>query len=372
METILFNYRVEHYPERQSQEDAYIAGLDPLGVDGKIRHLPGLNKSRDLDAMVALLYSILPSPVQLQNFDYYEAVATMRDIGMFLGSIKRLGKEPVHLVPELEYVLEELAAKTNMPPRDTLLHYSVWNPDGIRQRSYTGTSDEFHLIKSVKVAMHPLLRCINQLSQLQDMDPATAAFAEKAEEVSSWFKGMIAGVVLAKREVDPRVFATELRFYFDPISIFGKEYLGPGAVEMPMFLYDQMLWVGAEARPSYREFQETYVPYILPHLRTLYAQTRDRDSLVEIINARLCEPGIFNPQLMRSAKALQRLLKQLMTFRMPHKKMAESSYKHEQAQHSKGSGGYSTTILHEIMDLSMEKIKPFEVSLQQYLKRGSI
>lgn len=372
METILFNYRVEHYPERQSQEDAYIAGLDPLGVDGKIRHLPALNKAGDLREMVNLLYSILPSPVQLNNFDYYESVATMRDIGMFLGSVRRLGNEPVELVPELDFVLGELAQKTNMPPRDTLLHYSVWNPDGIRQRSYTGTSDEFHLIKSVKVSMHPLLRCINQLSQLQDMDPATAAFAEKAEEVSSWFKGMIAGVVLARREVDPKVFATELRFYFDPIKLFNREYLGPGAVEMPMFLYDQMLWVGETASPFYREFQETYVPYILPQLRTMYKQVRDRESLVEKVRKQMEEPGIFNPHLMRSAKALQRLLKQLMTFRMPHKKMAEESYKHEEAKRDKGSGGYSTDILREIIALSMEKVKPFELSLQEYLKRGSI
>lgn len=370
METILYNYREQNLPLRQTQEDAYIAGLDPLGADGKIRNLPVLNETGDLDGLVACLYAILPSPVQLENFDYYEAAAAMRDIGFLLGSIKKLGKEPVDVVPELDYVLGELGARTNLPPRDTLLHYSVWNPDGIRQRSYTNTRDEFYLIKSVKVAMHPVISAIYQLRALHEIDPCSAAFAERAEEIASTFKGMILGMVVAKREVSPKVFAQTLRFYFDPITLYKREYIGPGAVELPMFVYDQLLWVGKCEHKEYKKFQQTYVPYILPHLRTVYERYQYQESLLDKLTRLLCEPGIYNPHLSRSAKALERLMKQLVSLRMPHKKMAEQSYKHEKAKRSTGSGGYSTDILHTILDLCMDKNRPFETALREYVKKG--
>ncbi|MFP3335605.1 DUF1864 family protein, partial [Pseudomonas sp. SIMBA_064] len=79
----------------------------------------------------------------LSGWGFVEAAAAMRDIGFFLGSLKRHGHEPADAVPGLEPVLLDLARATDLPPRETLLHVTVWNPAAAdAQRSYTGLPDE--------------------------------------------------------------------------------------------------------------------------------------------------------------------------------------------------------------------------------------
>ena len=97
------------------EQDQHIAGLDPLGMDKELKELPGLNAGKDIRSMVGMLYRNLPIPAVLNRFDYNEAIAAMRDIGMLLGSLKRHGVEPVEAVPELDYILGELSHKTSLP-----------------------------------------------------------------------------------------------------------------------------------------------------------------------------------------------------------------------------------------------------------------
>ncbi|MBO0881383.1 MAG: DUF1864 family protein, partial [Mycobacterium sp.] len=133
---------------------AMVAALDPLDADEVCAHLPAMNRRGEVSALATALRQIMPTAIQVAGFNALECLAAMRDIGMLLGSIKRHGVQPVAAVPEIEEVLLDLAMRTDLVPRDTLHHYTCWNPGGgTRRRMYTGDPQETHLIDAVRTAM---------------------------------------------------------------------------------------------------------------------------------------------------------------------------------------------------------------------------
>lgn len=355
---------------KRKDQDHYIARLDPLGMDEELKKLPGLNSCGDTDDMVQMLYRNLPIPMVLNSFDYSESIAAMRDIGMLLGSLKRHGVEPVEAVPELDYILGELSHKTDLPPRDTLIHYSSWNPSGERMRTYTDTEDEKYLIQSVQLAMHPLLDAIYGLIRLYHTDLDDPGFSELCEEVNENFRAMVDGIVLAKRKVSPKVFANELRFYFDPITLYGRAFIGPGAVEMPVFVFDHILWSSDSDDPEYNEFKTTYLPFVLPEIREIYYDFAHRDPLVKWIRQELEQEQRFSLEKANAAKAVLRLFTTLKSFRKPHKKIADKAYEQQDDHHrSKGSGGYSTLMLSEIILMTVQRCNALDEAISTYCRR---
>src|SRR5262245_26557700 len=115
-----------------------VAVLDPLHADKVCAQLPAMNGQADLTALMNALRSIVPAAEHIRRFTPLECLAAMRDLGMFLGSIKRHGVQPVLAVPEVEAALLALGTRTDLVPRDTVHHYACWNPRGARQRMYTG------------------------------------------------------------------------------------------------------------------------------------------------------------------------------------------------------------------------------------------
>ena len=348
--------------------DEEVKKLDPLSMDESLETIREYNECKRAVALVELLRSKLPSPESIDLYDYYKALAAMRDIGILLGSIKRLGLEPVHQIPELEYVLEELGAKTELPARDTLLHYTVWNPDGDRMRTYTNYPDERALIRSVKYAFPALESSIDQLIRLHNLPLASYFFEQICEQTTRRFKKVVDAIVLAYREVSPEIFARELRFYFDPILVGKRELIGPGAVEMPMFVYDHLLWSSRIEEVDYVEFKETYLRYNVSFMQSIYDQYYQKDSLVDKAISVL---NVESPtdQELKSAKALLKLCNVQKSFRKPHKKLADESYKHqEETGKSKGSGGYSTDILSYIYELNMSKLTQLEHMIIRHTK----
>ncbi|MTI19713.1 DUF1864 family protein [Fulvivirga sp. RKSG066] len=350
--------------KQQGLDDQKIASLDPLGMDEALQKLPSLNANGEIGEMVRDLYKHLPFPVRLERFSYQECLAAMRDIGLYLGSIKKHGKEPLEEVPELDYVLGVLSEKTDLPPRDTLLHYSLWNPEGERMRTYTHYEDERELIRSVKVAMTPLFRAIYQLIDLYWCDVESEDFSIIAERTKADFRYVIDGVVIAKKNVSPALFARELRLYFDPIEIYKEQVIGPGAVEMPLFVYDYILW-GSDVRSEvYQQFSRTYVPFTLPWLRDVYFNFMNKPSLVTKVS-RMLASNPENETIVKSAKSLLELCKLEKSFRMPHKKMAEESYLHEpEKTREKGSGGYSTSILGEVLSENIKQMNKLDLAIK--------
>ncbi|MBL3656960.1 monodechloroaminopyrrolnitrin synthase PrnB family protein [Fulvivirga sediminis] len=337
----------------QVNQNLSIADLDPLEMDDFFRILPEYNQNGNVRKLVEALYKHLPYPDKLSGFNYEEAIAAMRDIGILLGSIKRHGHEPIDEVPELDYVLDILSEKTDLPPRDTLLHYSVWNPSGQRMRTYTHFEDEAGLIESVKMAMSPVVKAIYYLVELHNTDVDSEQFAEICHLADNSFKQMVQAIVFAMRKVDTGVFSKHLRFYYDPIKLYGRDYLGPGAVEMPVFIYDHLLWGADCDDEQYYAFQNTYVPYVLPQLRDIYYNYKGRESLSSKVQEALLH-NKNSENVMKSAEALRNMFKTLVSFRMPHKRMAEDAYS-KQSERATGSGGYSTGILGAIIKMMNDK-----------------
>ncbi len=370
MEATILNFSAPSV--NKNTEDELIASLNPLDADEFLSHLPKLNKEANTVELVLMLVDILPSLSYAQTFDAMQANAAMRDIGFLLGSLKRHRVEPYNTIPQLEEKLNLLASFTNLPPRDTLLHYTIWNPNGHRRRTYTGTEDENYLIESVKIAMNPLKKAIYSLRNLYHTSLQSPGFPKLCEEAIVNFSKMIEGVVLSHTKVSPVYFANELRLYFDPIYLNNREYLGPGAVEMPMFVYDHILWSCDCEDEMYTTFKETYLPYILPELRDIYDEFKGMPSLINQACWLLNNLNHQTKEIKASAKSLLKVSKLLRSFRMPHKKMAEESYNHSKSDlKTHGSGGYTTGILSHILKLSNEQINKLEQIVLRDLSNGS-
>src|SRR3954465_5927738 len=101
---------------------------DPLAIDLDCSRLPELNKQRDINGMASILRLRAGWFADAATATLDDCVAAMRDLGIFLGSIKRHGVEPLEVVPELTPLLARLGARTDMVPRDTIFHYTLWNP----------------------------------------------------------------------------------------------------------------------------------------------------------------------------------------------------------------------------------------------------
>lgn len=329
--------------------------LDPIGFDKKIGLLHSFNQKKMTREIIQMMYDLLPLPEALENFTYEDSIAAMRDLGIFIGILKRNGIEPVEVVPELEYVLLVLMVKTNLPPRDTLLHYTSWNPTNDRVRTYTGLKDEKYLIESVKMAMPDLFSAIIELEKLHCIALTDPLFAIQCQHVQEKISVMVKGIVHAKRNVSPAVFANELRFYYDPIKVdYGKDYIGPGAVEMPMFVFDHLLWSCDCSDEEYAKFKEGYLLYNLGFIGDIYWKFKNQPSLLSIALEKLKDKPCAD--VLRSVYQIQQLGNILKSFRMPHKKLAENAYAHgEEHNKTTGSGGYAPTILEKILNLQIER-----------------
>ncbi|OHV43323.1 hypothetical protein BBK14_31520 [Parafrankia soli] len=81
----------------------HVRAIDPLGADEVCGRLPEMNRRADVTSLVGSLRDLLPDARGLADLDMDDCLAAMRDVGLFLGSIKRHGHEPVGLVPEVLY-----------------------------------------------------------------------------------------------------------------------------------------------------------------------------------------------------------------------------------------------------------------------------
>jgi monodechloroaminopyrrolnitrin synthase len=332
---------------------AAVAACDPLQARAIVLRLPGLNRKQDVPGIIGLLREFLPAPGALSGWGFVEAAAAMRDIGFFLGSLKRHGHEPVDVVPGLEPVLLDLARATDLPPRETLLHVTVWNPSTAdAQRSYTGLRDEAHLLESVRISMAALEAAIAMTVELTDVPLRSPAFADGCDELATYLHKMVESIVYAYRFISVQVFYDELRPFYEPIRVGGQRYLGPGAVEMPLFVLEHVLWGAQSDHPPYREFKETYLPYVLPEFRAVYARFAGRPALVDRALAEAHTARVRGESVGAGLAALDRVFDVLLRFRAPHLKLAERAYEAGQSGPAIGSGGYAPSMLGDLLTLT--------------------
>ncbi|KYF52560.1 PrnB [Sorangium cellulosum] len=334
---------------------AAIAARDPLNATATVRRLPMLNQEGDVGGILLLLRDILPRREQVKAYDFMDAAAAMRDIGFFLGSLKRHGHEPVEAVPGLEPLLLDLAQATGLPPRETLLHVTVWNPpgDGV-ERTYTCSPAEVHLLESVRISMAALESAIHRMVVLSEISVRSSAFAPMCDDIGNNLQKMVESIVYAYRNISPSVFIHELRPFYDPIRVGGQEYLGPGAVEMPLFLLDHILWGSRSEHQQYIDYKQTYLPYILPQLRDLYARFDGQAPLLDRVLEEVIAAEAEADVVRRGVRSLDSIFDLLIRFRAPHLRIAEQAYRAGEDVHVVGSGGYAPTLLSELLTLTRD------------------
>jgi monodechloroaminopyrrolnitrin synthase len=353
-------------PEISDREHSFIASLDPLKADTVLSKLPEMNASRDVSSILSVLKTLMPDPTRIEHYQFHEALAAVRDLGLLAGSLKKHGIEPIEAVPQLEPIFLKLGQMTDMVPRDTLIHYTIWNPDGDRKRRYTSYLDETRMIESAKIAIPRLEKAIDDLKELHTIPLNSPYFVLKCKQCEENLSGMVEAIVYTIKHVSRKIFAEELRGYFDPIIVQEQEYLGPGAVEMPLFIFDHLLWSAETQQETYVQFKLSLLPYSLPKFRKLYAVFTKKPSLLEKACWELKITPEINNTLLESTHALMKLLNILIKFRKPHIKVVDQAYIHaENNIREKGSGGYQSDMLNYLAALTSNAIDKLSESMNQ-------
>lgn len=332
---------------------AAVGALDPLNADEVCAVLPAMNRRGEVSALATALRQIMPTGIQVSDFTALECLAAMRDIGMLLGSIKRHGVQPLVGRPEIEEVLLALAGRTDLVPRDTLHHYTCWNPRGTRRRMYTGDPQETHLIDAVCTAMPRLSQAISVCERVTVLEPGDPDCAAGLDELAGQLHGMVDAIDGVMAHVSPVFFARGLRPYFEEITVAGRSYLGPAAANMPIALIDLVLWASDHGDDSYTAFHRDTIDYSPPHWRALYRTWRHRPSLAHTITTRLAaQPDTTDPTVHASGLALYRALRVLTVFRGKHLTIARRAYREDIRLYPVGSAGGSVELLTRILDLT--------------------
>ncbi|WP_079144672.1 monodechloroaminopyrrolnitrin synthase PrnB family protein [Streptomyces agglomeratus] len=333
-----------------------IRQADPLAADPLLAVLPAMNRDADVPALTVALRTLLPLPAAADEWSVVESLAAMRDLGMFLGSLKRHGTEPLDAVPEALPVLETLGRRTDMVPRDTVHHYTTWNPIGLRRRTYTGEAMEADLQDAVRMVFPSLAASLDTCAALARLEPHDPGFAVSLDRTAQHVQSMVDSIDFTVANVSPVFFARTLRPYFEEIDVAGRDYLGPAAAQVPLWLIDLTLWQCDHSSPEYDEFLAESVPYSLPSWRDFHAAHTGGASAVSKLAAAVDWENAdrLSPQLAASAVSLARVLRILKTFRARHIGIARKAYSDDLRLYEVGSGGAPIELLRSVLDLTRD------------------
>ncbi|RST18738.1 DUF1864 family protein [Streptomyces sp. WAC05374] len=335
---------------------AEIRAADPLGADALLTALPAMNRDADVPALTVALRALVPDPDRVAEWCVIEALAAMRDLGMLLGSLKRHGVQPVAAVPEVLPVLQELARRTDMVPRDTVHHYTTWNPLGPRQRMFTGDAMEAHLQDAVRMVFPSLVAALGTCGRLARLEPYDPGFALALDRTAQHVQAMVDAIDFTVDNVSPDYFARTLRPYFEEIDVAGRDYLGPAAAQVPLWLVDLTVWQCDRTDPGYDAFLAESVDYSLPSWRAFHAAHQGGVSAVGKLTAALSWETVHRlpPELVASAHSLARVLRILKTFRARHLGIARKAYSDGVKLYEQGSGGAPVALLRTVLDLTRD------------------
>ncbi|WP_274562164.1 monodechloroaminopyrrolnitrin synthase PrnB family protein [Streptomyces spiramyceticus] len=333
-----------------------IREADPLAADPLLAVLPAMNRDADVAALTVALRTLLPTSGTVAQWSVVESLAAMRDLGMILGSIKRHGTEPLAVVPEAVTVLEALGRRTDMVPRDTVHHYTTWNPIGARQRMYTGEEMEGNLQDAVRMVFPSLAASLDTCAALARLEPHEPGFSLALDRTAKHVQAMVDSIDFTVANVSPVFFAQVLRPYFEEIDVAGRDYLGPAAAQVPLWLIDLTLWQCDHSSPQYDEFLAESVQYSLPSWRDFHATHKGGTSAVSKLSAAISWETVdrLPSELAASAVSLARVLRILKTFRARHIGIARKAYSEEVRLYEVGSGGAPIELLRSVLDLTRD------------------
>ncbi|MEU2115894.1 monodechloroaminopyrrolnitrin synthase PrnB family protein [Streptomyces sp. NPDC016459] len=333
-----------------------IRAADPLGADALLAAVPAMNADADAAALTVALRALVPDLDRAAEWSVGAALAAMRDLGILLGSLRRHGVQPLAAVPEALPVLELLGLRTDMVPRDTVHHYTTWNPAGPRRRSYTGHPAEASLQEAVRTVFPGLVRALDDCGRLARLEPYDPCFPVVLDRIARHLRAMVDAIDLTVARVSPEYFAVTLRPYFEEVQVGGRDYPGPAATQVPLWPVDLTLWQCDRPDPAYEAFLRESVPYAPPAWRAFHARHRGGVSAVSKLSAAVSWEGAdrLPSSLTASAEALGRVLHLLKTFRARHHGLAREAYGEEVRRYEEGSGGARVALLRSVLDLTRE------------------
>lgn len=324
-----------------------VRSLDPLGLDDKLSRLPSLNKNSDLRSLINILKEIeIAKITQMSSLSEAEALAIVRDLGMYFSSIKRLGVEPMAEAPGLTSFLLAYSENLNLVPRNTVLHYGPWNPKGARERTFVG-EEEHYLIESTRVCSICIEKCFLRLTELANVPPADPWMTEQLDEIHDSLQVLVTSMREVARKVHPvNFFAKQLRPFMEEIDVGGKNFFGPAAAQVPMYLIDRVLWSHSQTSQTHQDLQNELVEYGLPEWRAQLQAVKT--PLANRIHEALSQSP-EDTQIRKCCESLHRILHLLTGFRKIHRGVAIKSYSSSEALYNRGSAGASPEVLTEVL-----------------------
>ncbi|GAA4820183.1 monodechloroaminopyrrolnitrin synthase PrnB family protein [Algivirga pacifica] len=204
---------------------ASIQNLDPLNFADYQSVLINFNEGEEVRELIGIAHELIQKYQQSPAQDPATAIAMARDMGIVAGSIKKLQIAPVKEVAQIDDVFVNLGSLCQLPERDTLLHYTLWNPTGEQMRTFTGTTKERAFITKLQevLSRYPekeLLKLVNLANAMVG--------AESLAEVSKAIEFPLEEIVSAMEEHLATPFIQEvLQPYFAEVNIKGKQLSAP-------------------------------------------------------------------------------------------------------------------------------------------------
>ena len=335
-----------------NNENNYIASLDPLGVDEIIKNIPTFNETKDLKKLIEIL-NLFCSKADITTRNYFETAAIVRDLGIVMGSIKRHDLNPIQESEKLSKILINAGKQNDLLPRDTLMHYTLWNPKDHRIRTYTANPQEPFLIESIRISLPKIQEATRDLFELMHINLNSTEALELAFRIDGSLRDFLNGLKYAKEHVEPSTFIRNFRPYFEPIKLNNQILRGPGAVTMPLHIFDFLLWGCSERSEQYHSFTKNYVPYNLAEFRNYYLRAVNGQSFLDKLEKLFSTKKDDRKFIFSVLFAVNNWFKRIEGFRSSHTKYAVDAYQGNEAHNFKtGSGGHTISDLGLIANLT--------------------
>ncbi|MFE9500612.1 monodechloroaminopyrrolnitrin synthase PrnB family protein [Streptomyces collinus] len=344
---------VEKWLSEIPRED--ISGRDPFGLDGFFFKFPRLNSGGDVGSILQAARGLDLSNYKIANSDFSGNLAAMRDLGMIVCSLQRHGIRDLDLIPGLTGVLLDISNATCMVPRETVIHYSWWNPEGVRQRTFTESPQERSLISATATSLPLVEAAARKVADLMEVEPADPEYSLLCNLAITNLEDVAQCVRTPGSGLDASHFSTDLRPYFEPVNIGGKCYNSAAAAQIPLYLIDQAIWGADIGGPVLGHFREDLTLYGLPSWRRAFHDLSRGPSLVSRMI--LCLQGDSMQEvhnIRASAASLLSVIRTLVKFRSRHRRLVRSAYTQGTGLYSEGSAGATAALIDQILFATRE------------------
>lgn len=347
-----------------------ISKSDPLCLDAIFRRLPEINRSGDEHVLRNVLDTAV-ARVDPASLPVWAALAAMRDIGTLVASLRRLSGPSLLLPAHVTATLVQLGRITDMPPRETVLHYCSWNPEGARRRVFTGDPEEHALVSTTALCLRSFENTARLLLDLGRDHPTSPSYVRTCRWAARELAIAARAVQGREGRLDPHHFATKLRAYFEPVRINGRSYSGAAAAQAPLYLVDELVYGRGAGDAKLWSLRDELAEYGLPRWREAYKAARQGPSVIESIEAISRSTARHSLRARGAVDAVRELLRQLVSFRGRHRPLVAAAYKHTAFGFDSGSAGADLQLIDSLLRATRKKYREV-VDLQVTDTAGTI